>query len=242
MKLIIAYPLTGAQKILDIDETEDEAKLRPFYEKRISHEVDGDVLGEDWKGYVFRVTGGADRQGFPMKQGVLTTGRVRLLMGGKSTGFHERRKGERLRKSVRGCIVGADLASIHLVIVKKGDKDINGLTTEADVKPRRRAPKRASGIRKLYNLTKEDDVRKFVVRRSFTNKAGKTVTKSPAIQRLITPQRLQRKRADKVEVRKRHEASHAAAKEYSNLLAKLHKESSAAKAQRRSSRRESVKA
>jgi small subunit ribosomal protein S6e len=242
MKLIIAFPLTGCQKILDIDETEDEARLRPFYDKRISHEVNADFLGDDWKGYVLRITGGADRQGFPMKQGVLTNGRVRLLMGGKTSGFHERRKGERLRKSVRGCIVGADLASIHLVIVKKGEKDINGLTAESDAKPRRLAPKRASGIRKLYNLTKDDDVRKFVVRRTFTNKAGKSVTKAPAIQRLVTPMRLQRKRADLAEERKRLEKSREAAKTYMSLVSKLHKEVSDARTRRKSSRRESVKA
>jgi small subunit ribosomal protein S6e len=59
-----------------------------------------------------------------------------------------------------------------LVIVKKGDNDLPGLT---DIeKPRMRGPKRASKIRKLFNLTKDDDVRKYVntYRRTFTNKAG----------------------------------------------------------------------
>jgi hypothetical protein len=41
----------------------------------------------------------------------------------------------------------------------------------------------------------EDDPKKFVIARKFENKAGKTVTKRPKIQRLITPVRLQRKRA-----------------------------------------------
>jgi small subunit ribosomal protein S6e len=50
-------------------------------------------------------------------------------------------------------------------------------------------PKRANKIRKLFNLSKEDDVRKFVIRRE----AGKT-KKAPKIQRLVTPLRLQRKR------------------------------------------------
>lgn len=35
-------------------------------------EVDADQLGDEWKGYVLRVAGGNDKQGFPMKQGVLT--------------------------------------------------------------------------------------------------------------------------------------------------------------------------
>ena len=84
-----------------------------------------------------------------------------------------RRNGERRRKSVRGCIVSPDLSVLNLVIVKKGENDLPGLT---DVeKPRMRGPKRASKIRKLFNLSKEDDVRKYVntYRRTFTTKAGK---------------------------------------------------------------------
>lgn len=85
---------------------------------------------------------------------------------------HGRRNGERRRKSVRGCIVSPDLSVLNLVIVKKGDNDLPGLT---DVeKPRMRGPKRASKIRKLFNLSKDDDVRKYVntYRRNFTSKTG----------------------------------------------------------------------
>ena len=53
---------------------------RHFFDRRMGHEVDGEVLGEEFKGYLFKITGGNDKQGFPMKQGVLVNGRVRLLM------------------------------------------------------------------------------------------------------------------------------------------------------------------
>ena len=40
----------------------------------MGQDVDASTLGDEWKGYVLRVTGGNDKQGFPMKQGVLTPG------------------------------------------------------------------------------------------------------------------------------------------------------------------------
>lgn len=73
------------------------------------------------KGYVVRISGGNDKQGFPMKQGVLTHGRVRLLLSKGHSCYRPRRTGERKRKSVRGCIVDANLSVLNLVIVKKGN-------------------------------------------------------------------------------------------------------------------------
>ena len=48
----------------------------------MGQEIDGEVLGDDYKGYVFRITGGNDKQGFTMKQGIMVNGRVRILFKG----------------------------------------------------------------------------------------------------------------------------------------------------------------
>jgi formylmethanofuran dehydrogenase subunit C len=45
-------------------------------------DIDGEILGEEFKGYTLRITGGNDKQGFTMKQGILVNGRVRILMKG----------------------------------------------------------------------------------------------------------------------------------------------------------------
>ena len=55
-----------------------------------------------------------------MKQGILSAGRVRLLLRKGHSCYRERRKGERRRKSVHGCIVDNSLSVLNLVIVKKG--------------------------------------------------------------------------------------------------------------------------
>lgn len=224
MKLNIAYPSTGAQKTVDID---DEKKIAQFFDKRISQEVDLSFLGEPFEGYIAKITGGHDKQGFPMRQGVLVPSRVRLLL---PVGPGNRRgvAGERKRRSVRGCIVAHDISVLHLVLVKKGASDIDGLTDK--IVPRRLGPKRANKIRKLFNLSKDDDVRKSVIRRVVPRKdaSKKPKLKAPKIQRLITPERLKHKRQLLKEKLQRRERAIEAAKQYAAALEKKRQERHAA--------------
>jgi len=218
MKINFSNPATGQQKLVDID---DERKVRIFYEKRMAQEVAIDALGDEFKGYIVKVTGGNDKQGFPMKQGVLQPHRVRLLLSDGHSCFRKRREGQRKRKSVRGCIVASDIAVLAVAIVKQGDADIPGLTD--NVLPKRLGPKRATKIRKFFNLTKDDDVRKFVIRRevkSQKNADAKPYTKAPKIQRLVTPERLQRRRHLRSLARRKTEVQKVQVEEYKQLVAK----------------------
>jgi len=217
MKLNIAYPANGSQKLIEI---EDERRVRVFMDKRMGQEVPGDSVGPEFAGYIFKITGGNDKQGFPMKQGVMHPTRVKLLLSAGHSCYRPRRTGERKRKSVRGCIVAQDIAVLSLVVVKQGDNDVAGLTDVTH--PKRLGPKRATKIRKFFGLTKDDDVRKFVIRRTVTPKGEgkKEYTKAPKIQRLVTPQRLQHKRHRIALKRRRAEAAKDAAAEYTQLLAK----------------------
>merc|ERR1712176_1419753 len=122
-------------------------------------------------------SGGNDKQGFPMRQGVLTNTRVRLLCKKGHKAYRPRRVGERKRKSVRGCIVGHDIAVLNLVVTQIGANTVEGLTNDSI--PRRLGPKRANNIRKLFNLTKDDDVRKYVIHRKFTSKMVSNVVRPP---------------------------------------------------------------
>ncbi|TDL25291.1 ribosomal protein S6e [Rickenella mellea] len=218
MKFNIANPATGAQKTIDFD---DEKRYRHFFDKKISQDVPGDAFGDEWAGYVFRITGGNDKQGFPMKQGVLLPYRVKLLLADGHSCYRPRRTGERKRKSVRGCIVGPDIAVLSLVIIKKGDNEIPGLTDT--VLPKRLGPKRATKIRKFFNLDKKDDVRQYVVKRevkSPKNPEKKPYMKSAKIQRLVTPIRLQRRRHLRSLKRRRLERQKEQKTEFETMLAK----------------------
>ena len=61
------------QKLIEVDH---ERKLRTFCEKRTVADAAADALGERWEDYVVRISLGDDKQGIPVKQGVLTRGRV----------------------------------------------------------------------------------------------------------------------------------------------------------------------
>jgi small subunit ribosomal protein S6e len=225
MKFNISNPTTGQNLPLNIDQ---DVILLNFYGKKIGQEVDASVIGEAWKGYILKITGGNDKDGFTMKQGILIQGRTRLLMSEGHSTYIPRRSGERKKKSVRGCIVGPDISALALVVVKKGEAEIEGLTNEK--RPRRRGPKRATRIRKLFNLDKKkDDVRRFVVLYKRTiEKNGKKRVKCPKIQRLITPERLRRKRIFKSERVEAWKNTTKAKAEYRKLLLELRKKRLAA--------------
>lgn len=39
---------------MKVIESDDEKKLQAFYDKRMGHEVEGDILGDEYKGYTFK--------------------------------------------------------------------------------------------------------------------------------------------------------------------------------------------
>jgi len=80
-----------------------------------------------------------------------------LLLKKGSSGYFQRREGTAKRKSIRGCIIGPEITSLNLILVKKGEKDLEGITDNS--KPIRLGPKRANKIRKLFNLPRHWDNR-----------------------------------------------------------------------------------
>uniref|UniRef100_A0A8U7NZ92 Small ribosomal subunit protein eS6 n=1 Tax=Corvus moneduloides TaxID=1196302 RepID=A0A8U7NZ92_CORMO len=112
-------------------------------EKRMATEVLADSLVEEWKGYVVRIS-------------VLPHGCVCLLLSKGHSCYCPRRTGEIKCKSIHGCISDANLSVLNLVIVKKGEKGFAGTCR----------------ICKLFNLSKKDDARQYVVRKP-VNKRGK---------------------------------------------------------------------
>jgi len=194
MKLNIAYPDQGTNVKVEIT---NQVALNDLYNLKMGSEVIGDKLGDRFNGYVFKIMGGNDKQGFPMMQGVAKAERVRILLGKRHSCYRPRRKGERKKRSIRGCFVGPDIAVLHVVVLKVGDKAIPGLTDKE--LPNRLGPKRASKIRALFNLGRkiDDDTNDpcmWVTEYSRkVERNGKVRWKTAKIQRLVTDERVRRK-------------------------------------------------
>jgi small subunit ribosomal protein S6e len=198
MKLNVAYGRHGTVKAFEV--SEDQVRKGNLIGKRLGQEVDGSSFGEEFEGYVMKMRGGQDTEGFPMMYGVGAPARVSLLLKRGAVGYQafRGRNGERRRKAIRGDIFGEDIAVLNVSVSKVGSNDLEGVTDES--KPRPLGPKRVSTIRKLWNLPRDADVRKFVVKRKVSKEGKKDRFKSPVIQRLVTS-KIRARRAKKVSVK-----------------------------------------
>lgn len=102
--------------------------MQKIYGKRIGELFDGELISPDFAGYEFEIKGGSDLQGFPMVKTVVSDKRVRMLMSKGMKGYKCKRDGMKKRKSIRGCIVSHDISVLCLTVVKKGNKEIEGVT------------------------------------------------------------------------------------------------------------------
>uniref|UniRef100_A0A452SDA0 Small ribosomal subunit protein eS6 n=1 Tax=Ursus americanus TaxID=9643 RepID=A0A452SDA0_URSAM len=157
--------------------------------------------------YMVQVIGVNDKQGFPMKQCVLTHCHVHLLLSKGHACYRRRRTGERKHKSTRSFIVDAIL----------GEKDIPGFINTSV--PHRLGPRRASRIHKLLSLSK-DDICQYVVRKPLNKDGKKPTTKESKIQHLVTSPVLQQKRLCVALKKQRTKKNKEEAAEYAKFLAK----------------------
>ena len=107
--------------------------------KKLGDKVSGEAFG--LAGYEIEVTGGSDKEGFPMRNDLPGPARKRLVLTG-GTGFHPKRKGQRKRKSVRGNTISEDIAQVNAKVTKAGAKPVNELWS-LELKPTKKETKAA---------------------------------------------------------------------------------------------------
>ncbi len=114
--------------------TAQESQAAGFLGKRIGESVDGEMLGLG--GYTLKLTGGTDRNGFPMRS-ELTGARQQRILTAESTGYHPTRYGTRDRRTFRGNTISEEIVQINLLVTTKGQKPLDQLiTTEKEAKPK----------------------------------------------------------------------------------------------------------
>ncbi len=128
-KIVVADPETGKGYPLEAREPD----ARRLVGLRIGDKFDGVVVG--LPGYELQLTGGTDKDGFPMRADIHGPGRTSVLLSGGS-GFSPRRRGERRRKRVRGSRISDAIVQVNAKIVKRGEKPIEELLApkEAEAK------------------------------------------------------------------------------------------------------------
>ena len=92
--------------------------------KKIHDEVDGIFVS--LPGYKLQITGGTDKNGFPMRKDLPGTIRKRLLLS-ESLGFKPKDSGVRKKKSVRGNTIHQDVVQINMKVIKHSSKHIEDI-------------------------------------------------------------------------------------------------------------------
>ncbi len=126
-KFVVSDPTTRKAYQIEVEKERAAGVLG----LRIGDVVDGGFLG--LPGYKLKITGGTDRDGFPMHRDVEGPGRKRLLLSGPPC-FHPRVKGERRRKLVRGNTISEDIAQINCKVVEYGEKPLEELIPKKEEK------------------------------------------------------------------------------------------------------------
>jgi small subunit ribosomal protein S6e len=90
--------------------------------KKINDEVDGIFVS--LPGYKLQITGGTDKDGFPMRKDVPGGTRRRLLLS-EGLGFRPEENGKRKKKSVRGNTVNQEIVQVNMKVTKPGAKPID---------------------------------------------------------------------------------------------------------------------
>lgn len=111
-KVIISDPEDGTSKMVELE----EARTVPLIGRKIGEIIDGAIVG--LPGHKLQITGGSDKDGFPMRRNVHGGVRRKIILSG-GTGFNPQKEGERRRKTLRGNVITEEIVQINLKIVEK---------------------------------------------------------------------------------------------------------------------------
>jgi small subunit ribosomal protein S6e len=101
--------------------------------KTIGETIRGELLGIP--GYELQITGGSDKQGFPMKKNIEGAKKIRILLT-KGVGYcpNRKRKGLMQKRTITGNTIHDGTAQINTKIIKYGTEDLKTKFAKAEKK------------------------------------------------------------------------------------------------------------
>lgn len=115
-KIIASDPTTGKSQVIELE----GSKTAPLIGRKIGEIVDGATLG--MPGKKLQITGGSDKDGFPMRPDVHGGVRTQIIVA-KGVGFKPTHEGERKRKTLRGNTITEEIVQINMKILEEPKKE-----------------------------------------------------------------------------------------------------------------------
>ncbi|MHA2059539.1 MAG: 30S ribosomal protein S6e [Candidatus Ranarchaeia archaeon] len=175
-KLIISDPKSGKSERVEL---KDE-KTRPLIGRKLGEEIQGEIVGVS--GAYLRITGGSDKDGFPMRPDIHGGVRKRSLVSG-GIGFHPKTKGQKKRRILRGNTITEDIVQVNLVRIPE-------LTHQPPVEIKKKViPKKPPATKKptAPKATKKKPTKKPTTKKPTAPKATKKKpTKKPTTKKPST--------------------------------------------------------
>ncbi|MBN1323787.1 MAG: 30S ribosomal protein S6e [Methanotrichaceae archaeon] len=123
-RVVISDPGSGKAYQVEVK----DAGAAKLLGRRIGDTVEGDAVG--MPGYRLQITGGSDREGFPMRKDLPGTRRRKILIAG-GVGYNSLAKGCKRRKSVHGREISADVGQVNMKVIEAGNKPVEEILGKA---------------------------------------------------------------------------------------------------------------
>lgn len=135
MNIVVSDPKTRKAYSVNLD--------RPvFLGKKIGDTVELDVIG--LKGYKAIITGGSDKDGFPMKRSLQGTIRRKVLLR-SGTGYRPKVASEMKRKRVRGNTIAEDIHQVNLKLIEYGPEPLDNIFKKEEKDTKKEPEKHKEG-------------------------------------------------------------------------------------------------
>ncbi len=103
-------------------ETENESLI----DKSIGETLSGNEISPDLAEYELKITGTSDKAGFPGFENIEGAGLKKVLLT-KGKFMHDKRKGIRLRKTIRGKLISLSTIQVNTNVIKEGKNKFDTL-------------------------------------------------------------------------------------------------------------------